>query len=110
MNILSSLIKQYEPLFYQKYGSAILPGQRKALRVMKQCRTQQAYKMLAVCSEKTCEEHEYIPHSCGHRHCPHCQHHEGGQWIENQLKKQVPAEYYLITFTLPRRVITKSCV
>jgi hypothetical protein len=24
------------------------------------------------------------------------------QWLERQLKKQVPAEYFLITFTLPR--------
>ncbi len=42
-----------------------------------------------------------MPHSCGHRHCPHCQHHESQQWLERQLKKQVPAEYFLLTFTLP---------
>jgi hypothetical protein len=42
-----------------------------------------------------------VPHSCGHRHCPHCQHHESQQWLERQLQKQVPAEYFLLTFTLP---------
>ena len=42
-----------------------------------------------------------VPHSCGHRNCPHCQHHEGQQWLERQLQKQVPAEYFLLTFTLP---------
>jgi site-specific recombinase XerD len=26
------------------------------------------------------------------------------QWIENQLNKQLPAQYYLITFTLPRQL------
>ena len=30
-----------------------------------------------------------IEASCGHRHCPHCQHHESQQWLERQLKKQV---------------------
>jgi len=33
------------------------------------------------------------------RHCPHCQHHESQQWLERQLKRLVPAEYFLVTFT-----------
>ena len=55
--------------------------------------------MLAQCDG--CEKQIFIPHSCGHRNCPHCQHHESQQWLERQLKKQVPAEYFLLTFTLP---------
>jgi hypothetical protein len=55
--------------------------------------------MLVACNE--CDQKLYIPHSCGHRNCPHCQAHESQQWLERQLKKQVPAEYFLITFTLP---------
>jgi hypothetical protein len=42
-----------------------------------------------------------VPHSCGHRNCPHCQQHESQQWLERQLQMQVPAEYFLLTFTLP---------
>jgi hypothetical protein len=55
--------------------------------------------MLVQCTE--CAHRKLVPHSCGHRHCPHCQHHESQQWLERQLKKQVPAEYFLLTFTLP---------
>jgi hypothetical protein len=55
--------------------------------------------MLAQCTE--CDHALLVPHSCGHRACPHCQHHEGQQWLERQLKRQVPASYFLITFTLP---------
>jgi len=55
--------------------------------------------MLARCTN--CESQVYIPHSCGHRNCPHCQNHENWQWIENQLDKLLPAPYFLITFTLP---------
>ena len=55
--------------------------------------------MLAQCT--ACDSQILVPHSCGHRHCPHCQHHESQQWLERQLKKQVPAEYFLLTFTLP---------
>ena len=35
------------------------------------------------------------------RHCPHCPHHESQPWLVRQLQKQVPAEYVLLTFTLP---------
>jgi hypothetical protein len=55
--------------------------------------------MQVQCSE--CAHQKLVPHSCGHRHCPHCQHHESQQWLERQMKKQVPAEYFLLTFTLP---------
>jgi hypothetical protein len=51
-----------------------------------------------------CHHHTLIPHSCGHRNCPHCQSHESQQWIERQLNKQVPADYFLLTFTLPAQL------
>lgn len=87
MILFSDIIKQYKPLFFKTYKGSILPGRFKALSAMEKCRTLQSKQMLAVCSEEQCFEHVYIPYSCGQRNCPHCQHHEGSQWIENQLKK-----------------------
>lgn len=55
--------------------------------------------MQVQCSD--CAHQMLVPHSCGHRHCPHCQHHESQQWLERQLQRQVPADYFLVTFTLP---------
>jgi hypothetical protein len=66
---------------------------------MKACRTSASPLMQARCTE--CEAPLFVPHSCGHRACPHCQHHESQQWLERQLKRQVPATYFLVTFTLP---------
>ena len=57
--------------------------------------------MLAQCSEPQCGQLTWIPHSCGHRNCPHCQNHESQQWIEKQLDNLLPCTYYLVTFTLP---------
>jgi hypothetical protein len=71
---------------------------------MQQCRQEYSHHMLARCTNDNCRKQTYIPHSCGHRSCPHCQNHEGWQWIENQLKKQLPAQYFLITFTLLRQL------
>ena len=101
MILLSSIIDQFEDRFLAKYKKSIRPGQRKALYAMKQCRMKHGPYMLAQCTDHDCRQQRYIPHSCGHRSCPHCQNHENSQWIENQLDKLLPAQYYLVTFTLP---------
>lgn len=77
----------------------MLPSHYQALSAMAICRTDQAPLMLAGCTD--CGEKVYLPHSCGHRNCPHCQNYESQQWLERQLEKQVPSEYFLLTFTLP---------
>jgi Transposase zinc-binding domain/Putative transposase len=98
MMLLSPIIQTFEADFLATYQD-VLPSQLKALATMKQCRTTQSPVMLAQCDD--CEHQCFIPHSCGHRSCPHCQHYESEQWLQRQLKKQVPAEYFLLTFTLP---------
>lgn len=98
MITLSSIINTFEAEFLAQYQGQILPSHRKALSAMAICRTRQSPKMLVGCSQ--CDHQTYVPHSCGHRNCPHCQAHEGQQWLERQLNKRVPADYYLLTFTL----------
>jgi len=104
MILLSSIINEFKDRFFAKYKNSVLPGQKKALQVMKQCRKEHGPHMLAQCINHNCGKQTYIPHSCSHRNCPHCQNHESHQWIENQLSKLLPAQYYLITFTLPRQL------
>jgi len=99
MRLFSTIINQFESEFLTQYAGRILPSHRKALSAMKICRTHLSPRMLAGCSK--CDHQIYVPHSCGHRNCPHCQHHESQQWLERQLKKLVPAEYFFPTFTLP---------
>jgi len=99
MILLSSILKSFEAEFLQQYQNQILPSHRKALAAMKICRSRQSPKILMGCQE--CDHQILVPHSCGHRNCPHCQAHESQQWLERQINKQVPAEYFLVTFTLP---------
>jgi len=96
---LASIIKQFENDFLKTYQGKVLPSQFKALQALKNCRTQQSPMMRVSCSD--CDHQQLVPHSCGHRHCPHCQHHESQQWIEQQVQKQLPVQYFMITFTLP---------
>jgi len=99
MILLSSVLKSFETQFLAQYQGKTLRSHRKALAAMKICRTRQSLKMVMGCS--ACNQQITVPHSCGHRNCPHCQAHESQQWLERQLNKQVPAEYFLVTFTLP---------
>jgi hypothetical protein len=103
MILLSTIIGEFEDSFLTQYKN-IMPGHRKALQAMKQCRKEHGPHMLARCTSHHCNSRMYIPHSCGHRSCPHCQNHENWQWIENQLAKRLPVPYYLITFTIPREL------
>lgn len=96
---LASVIDAFEAEFLAQYRTRLRPEHTRALTAIKHCRTQASPKMQVQCTD--CEHQKLVPHSCGHRHCPHCQHHESQQWLERQLKKQVPAEYFLLTFTLP---------
>jgi hypothetical protein len=77
----------------------VLPSHREALNAMAHCRTRMAPRMLAQCSG--CEDQLTVPHSCGHRSCPHCQHFESQRWIEQQTQRLVAGNYFLVTFTLP---------
>lgn len=104
MTTLSSLIEQFEADFIHRYQERLLPGHLNALKSMKICRTAHSPMMQVHCAD--CEHHGFVPHSCGHRNCPHCQHHESQQWIERQLQKQVPVDYFMITFTLPAELRT----
>jgi Putative transposase/Transposase zinc-binding domain len=96
---LVTVIETFEADFLAQHRNRLRPEHARALAAMKQCRTQTSLKMQVSCT--ACPHQRQMPHSCGHRHCPHCQHHESQQWLERQRKKQVPAEYVLLTFTLP---------
>ena len=102
MILLSSVIDQFESDFLNCYQGQVLPAQRKALNALKICRTKFSPVMQVSCAD--CDQQSFVPHSCGHRNCPHCQHHGSQLWIENQLKKQVPCDYFMITFTLPAQL------
>jgi len=104
MILLSSIINEFKDRFLDEYKASILPSHKKALQSMQQCRQEHSPQMLVRCTNDNCRKQTYIPHSCGHRSCPHCQNHESWQWIENQLKKRLPAQYFLITFTLPQQL------
>jgi len=105
MILLSTILNKFRAEFLAQYQSSVLPGHKKALWTIPRCRQEHGPHMLAQCTDHTCGAQTYIPHSCGHRNCPHCQSHESKKWIDKQLSKLLPAApYFLITFTIPREL------
>lgn len=102
MILLSSIINEFADSFFTKYKT--LPSYRHAFYAMKECRKHSSPYMIAQCTNDQCGQLAYVPHSCGHRNCPHCQNHESQRWIEAQLDKELPTQYYLLTFTLPKQL------
>jgi hypothetical protein len=99
MILVSQLIERYQGELQRLHGNQLLPSHQQALTAMRRCRRQGSDQMLLEC--KPCETTVKIPHSCGHRSCPHCQHHESQQWIERQTTKLLPVLYFMISFTVP---------
>lgn len=96
---LATVIDTFAADFLAQYRHRLTADHTHALAAMKRCRSHASPKMQVQCSG--CAHQILVPHSCGHRHCPHCQHHESQQWLERQMQRLVPAEYFLVTFTLP---------
>ena len=96
---LAHIVETYAVELIAQYGNSLLPSQLAALSAFQLCRSSMSPRMQLGCDD--CQEQSYLPHSCGHRHCPHCQAHESQRWIDQQLQKLVPGNYFMVTFTLP---------
>lgn len=79
--------------------SATVKEQIRALYDTISCRTAACGEIQVFCPQ--CRQISWFAHSCGNRNCPRCQHHETSRWLQRQLRKQLPADYFLVTFTLP---------
>jgi hypothetical protein len=82
---MASLIDTFDDDFRAQYRDRLTPDHLRALAAMQHCRREASPKMQVACSE--CDHRALVPHSCGHRHCPHCQHHESQQWLERQIQR-----------------------
>jgi hypothetical protein len=102
MILLSHLVDRYQKDLESIHGHEMLPSHHQALRAMRRCRREGSDHMVLEC--QPCATTIRIPHSCGHRSCPHCQHHDSQQWIQRQTAKLLPVSYFMITFTVPAQL------
>ena len=102
MILLADLVHRYRADLEQHHGHQLLPGHHQALASFGRCRNQRSRVMILEC--QICQHQAVLPHSCGHRSCPHCQQHESQQWLERQKAKLLPVDYFMLTFTVPAQL------
>lgn len=98
MDLLSTL-SRYQKGFLDQYDRRLSTEQKQALNAMLYCRTERYGKILLRCPP--CGIPSGVFHSCGHRSCYRCQHHDTQKWLERQQRKLIPVSYYMVTFTVP---------
>lgn len=98
---LAPLIEEYRELFLKKYRHRLLPSHLRALDAITACRKRCGY-FTRQCT--SCHKTDSYALSCGHRHCPQCQHGDTTMWLERQKQKMLPVEYFMVTITLPEQL------
>jgi len=96
---LQDILQRYQSRFFSQYGHRLKAEQRSALYAMLGCRQGQYGKLILNC--QACHQYGTVPRSCGHRACNQCQHQSTQHWLDRQLRKQLPVDYFMTTFTLP---------
>jgi hypothetical protein len=102
MILLADLVDRYGGDLEHRHGHQLLASHHQALHAFRRCRNQHSRVMVLECNG--CQHRVSLPHSCGHRSCPHCQHHESQQWLERQKAKLLPVDYFMVTITVPAQL------
>ncbi len=96
---LADIFRRFSPEYLKRFGDRMLPGHLKAVRDIIRCRTPAMKRGGFYTCE--CGAEHYAWHSCGSRACPKCGGGKTDEWLRKQEAKLLPADYYLVTFTLP---------
>lgn len=99
---LSNIFRANVSDYLQYYGRKIPFNHLKTINAVINCRTSAMGGEVYYCEE--CKVYHYSYHSCQNRHCPKCQSARSDEWLEKQLQKLLPVNYFLVTFTIPQEL------
>jgi DNA-directed RNA polymerase subunit RPC12/RpoP len=102
MDTVQSIFREYGPDYAEQFCGRMPADHLKVIEAIMNCRTPVFGMTVYECSE--CGNTHFIPRSCGNRHCPSCQHRKGLEWMDVQVKRQVPTHHFMITFTVPEEI------
>ena len=96
---LQHVVQHYGDRLEARFGAQLNRDQWSALNAIDGCRQGRYGELILHCED--CHRHAYVLRSCGHRSCNQCQYHQAEAWLERQRHKQLPVDYFMVTFTLP---------
>lgn len=98
---VNEVLRQFWPEYQSLYRPS--PHQQRVAQALMDCRTGALGQSVWHCEQ--CGRHHWIPHSCGNRHCPNCQHAASAAWLQRQQKDLLPVTYFHLVFTLPHSLL-----
>ena len=109
MTTINDIFRTFGPQYLARYGQTMPKIHLKVIEALIGCRTETCGLVLYQCEK--CGQSHLVYRSCGNRHCPTCQYHKTRQWLDKQIKRQLPGHHFMITFTVPeplRRFIRQN--
>ena len=104
MGTIKNIFIEHGPAYLAGYGQTMPKGHKKVIRAIINCKTDVFGICVSTCSD--CGFTDYVPISCGNRHCPNCQYQKTRQWLDRQQQKRLPGPHFMITFTVPAQIRT----
>lgn len=102
MNPIQEVFRQHGGAYLKRYGDAVPRSHRKVIHAIQNCGTGAFGSHLFSCSG--CGALHSADSSCGNRHCPVCQGGKSDEWLKKQMKRTLPVNYFMITFTVPQEL------
>jgi hypothetical protein len=99
MSSIGEIFREHAPEYLRRFGDSMPAEHKKVIDAMLGCRTEVNGSVLYHC--ESCDRLHLMHRGCGNRHCPGCQNHKSRQWLEAQLKRQLPGHHFMLTFTVP---------
>lgn len=102
MNKINEIFRAFAPEYLRRFGEAMPAEHKKVIDAILGCRTDVNGSVVYRCED--CNRLHLVHRGCGNRHCPGCQNHKSRQWLEKQLKRQLPGHHFMLTFTVPQQL------
>ena len=102
MGAIQDIFIAHGTAYLEKFGAAMPDAHRKAIDAIISCRSSLHGFTVYECEK--CGKTHYIHRGCGNRCCPSCQSGKALDWMDTQLEKLLPVNYFMITFTVPEEM------
>jgi hypothetical protein len=99
---VADIFRLHGAQYLERFGSAMLPSHRRALRDLCNCRTAALGGQLYVCDH--CGREHYVYHSCRNRACPKCHGKDTEDWLASRRQELLPVPYFHVVFTVPQEL------
>lgn len=99
MGAIQEIFRRHGAAYMAEFGEAMPGSHARVINAIVDCRSAACGQILYQCED--CDEPHVAAACCGNRHCPACQQGKAEGWLARQLERQLPAPYFMLTFTVP---------